>query len=230
MWKDERAGIDCGVTSNEMIEWLTFFMIMAVGQFSPGPDMVLLTRVALADGKRAGLATAGGIATGLMIHAGIAVSGLAFLFAQNEGIYRVFKYLACIYLLWLAYQLIRSALQRTAFKMDSRPMERKEASLMSYWKKGFLCNILNPKVVLFLAGVTLPFLGAELNTVKVLGYTSWAGVLWATIFLEGWLLWSLWVCMLQHSTIKNFYQRSAPVIDGLFGLILIVLAVIFCLS
>lgn len=60
-----------------MIEWFTFFVIMAVGQFSPGPDMVLLTRVSLADGKVAGMATAFGIASGLMVHAGIAVSGLA---------------------------------------------------------------------------------------------------------------------------------------------------------
>ncbi len=102
-----------------MIEWITFLMIMAVGQFSPGPDMVLLTRVSLADGTRAGLATACGVASGLMIHAGIAVSGLAFVFERNEMVYRWIKYLACGYLLWLAYNLIKSAVQNVKFKLDA---------------------------------------------------------------------------------------------------------------
>ena len=51
-----------------MIEWWTFVMIMALGQFSPGPDMVLLTRTALSRGCAAGWAVAGGVATGLLLH------------------------------------------------------------------------------------------------------------------------------------------------------------------
>ncbi|MFT5904562.1 MAG: threonine efflux protein [Cryomorphaceae bacterium] len=213
-----------------MIEWLTFFMIMAVGQFSPGPDMVLLTRVSLAEGKRAGWATACGIACGLMIHAGIAVSGLAFVLAKNETFYRWIKYLACGYLLWLAYKLMRSSVQKVRFKLDSRPATRPQTSLVGYWKMGFLCNILNPKVAIFLAGVTLPFLGMGMNTDLEIGDSAWAVLLWATIFLEGWLLWSIWVWLLQHPVIKNFYRQSAHVIDGVFGLCLIALAVMLVLS
>jgi threonine/homoserine/homoserine lactone efflux protein len=212
-----------------MIEWFSFFMIMAVGQFSPGPDMVLLTRVALADGKKAGWATACGIASGLMIHAGIAVSGLAFLLAKNESFYRWIKYLACAYLLWLAYQLMKSALQGIQFKVNGKAPTSKASTLTAYWKMGFLCNILNPKVALFLAGVTLPFLEVGMSTGLEIGYTAWAILLWATIFLEGWLLWSLWVWLLQLSVIKNFYQSSAHLIDGIFGLILIALAVMLIL-
>lgn len=213
-----------------MIEWVTFFMIMAVGQFSPGPDMVLLTRVSLAEGTRAGWATACGIASGLMIHAGIAVSGLAFVLAGNETVYRWIKYLACGYLLWLAYQLMKSALQKVKFKLDSRPPDRSQTSLLGYWKMGFLCNILNPKVAIFLAGVTLPFLGMGMNTDLEIGDSAWAVILWMTIFLEGWLLWSLWVWLLQLRIIKGFYQRSAHIIDGVFGLCLIALAVMLVSS
>lgn len=215
-----------------MIEWVTFFVIMAIGQFSPGPDMVLLTRVSLAEGARAGLATACGIASGLMIHAGIAVSGLAFILARNESIYHWIKYLACVYLLWLAYQLIKSAVQNIQFKLDCKPETpaRKQKSLAEYWKTGFLCNILNPKVALFLAGVTLPFLEMGEQTSIEIGETAWAVLLWATIFLEGWLLWSLWVWLLQTPVIKRFYQKSAHIIDGVFGLCLVALAVTLCFS
>ncbi len=208
-----------------MIEWLTFIVIMAVGQFSPGPDMVLLTRVSLAEGVRAGWATALGIACGLMIHAGIAVSGLAFVLARNAEVFRFIKYLACIYLLWLAYQLIKSAMQKMKFKVESdqtNQAHQAELSLPTYWKMGFLCNILNPKVAVFLAGVTLPFLK--------LGDSGWAVLLWLTIFLEGWLLWSLWVWLLQMRFVKRFYQHNAYVIDGVFGVCLVLLAAVLVVA
>ncbi len=95
---------------------------------------------------------------------------------------------------------------------------------------GFLCNILNPKVAIFLAGVTLPFLGMGMNTDLEIGDSAWAILLWATIFLEGWLLWSLWVWLLQHPVIKKFYQQSAHIIDGVFGLCLITLALVLVSS
>lgn len=213
-----------------MIEWLTFFMIMAVGQFSPGPDMILLTRVSLAEGRRAGWATACGIASGLMIHAGIAVSGLAFVLARNEAVNRWIKYLACGYLIWLAYQLMKSAMNNVKFKLDNGPPTRSQTSLAGYWRMGFLCNILNPKVAIFLAGVTLPFLELGMKTDLEIGDSAWAAILWATIFLEGWLLWSIWVWMLQVRMIKDHYQRNAHIIDGVFGMCLIALAVMLVLS
>lgn len=195
---------------------------MAVGQFSPGPDMVLLTRVSLAHGMRAGLATAFGIACGLMIHAGVAVSGLAFVLGKNVMLYRGIKYLACGYLLWIAYQLLRSAAQKMRFKLEYKSADTIPVSLTGYWKMGFLCNILNPKVAVFLAGVTVPFLG--------MGGSAWAVLLWVTIFMEGWLLWSMWVRLLQVSMIKRWYQRFAYVVDGVFGVCLVALAALLAVK
>ncbi len=51
------------------LELLAFAGVMALGQFSPGPDMILLTRTALRSGARAGVEMALGIACGLAVHA-----------------------------------------------------------------------------------------------------------------------------------------------------------------
>ncbi len=214
-----------------MIEWLTFFVIMAVGQFSPGPDMVLLTRVSLADGKVAGMATACGIASGLMIHAGIAVSGLAYVLAENEAIYGWIKYAASGYLLWLAYQLLRSVNKKSVFRVeDVGSLVSERVGFLGYWKVGFLCNMLNPKVVIFLGGVTMPFLEMEGGEISGLGVSGWAMILWVTVFMEGLVLWCLWVRLLQVSGIKRFYQERAHLIDGVFGLALIALAVLLLIE
>ena len=61
------------------VELAVFGGVMALGQFSPGPDMLLLTRTALAQGGRAGAWTAAGIACGLLVHAAVAMSGASLL-------------------------------------------------------------------------------------------------------------------------------------------------------
>lgn len=205
-----------------MIEWLTFVVIMAVGQFSPGPDMVLLTRISLAEGRCAGWAAASGIACGLMVHAGIAVSGLSLIFSKDGVSYRVVKYIACAYLLWLAYRLALSAAKQMRLKIDKTSPVASDVSLVGYWKIGFFCNILNPKVVIFLTGITLPFLG--MNSELGMDRHVWAMILWVTIFLEGWVLWCLWVWLLQISMVKNLYLKRAYLFDGVFCICLIVLS------
>ena len=66
-------------------EWLAFAGVMALGQFSPGPDILLLTRTALVHGRKAGCWTAVGIACGLACHAAVAVLGVAALLARGGG-------------------------------------------------------------------------------------------------------------------------------------------------
>ena len=58
-------------------ELLVFAGLIVLGQFSPGPDMVLLTRTALREGAGAGVRMALGISCGLAVHATIAVAGVA---------------------------------------------------------------------------------------------------------------------------------------------------------
>ena len=200
-----------------MWEWLAFAAIMAVGQFSPGPDMLLLTRIALAEGRVAGCWTAFGIACGLGVHALFAVAGVAALMAQGGGLEMLMRSLAAVYLLWLAFQLIRSAL--LAKNMDMPEAESvSEFNRLKSWKRGLFCNLLNPKVAVFFAGVTAPFL------IDQIGW-QWPLILWLTIVLEGVLLWCLWVLLLQYESIKAAYRCLARWVDIAFGLALIVIAV-----
>jgi len=199
-----------------MWEWLVFAAIMAVGQFSPGPDMLLLTRTALSQGRSVGCWTALGIACGLGVHAMIAVAGVASLMAQGGWLETAMKWSAAAYLTWLAFQLIRSGIQARGIKI-SEAGEVAEMSRFSAWKRGLFCNLLNPKVAVFLAGVTAPFL---------LGHDglAWPVILWATIVIEGVLLWCLWVCLLQQPWLKKGYLKVAHWFDLAFGLALLAVA------
>lgn len=199
-------------------EWLAFAGVMALGQFSPGPDMVLLTRTALAAGRKAGCWTALGIATGLALHAALAVAGVALVLARDGWISNTMKWIAAAYLAWLAFQLIRSGLKRNGLKLGSDPAMG--GSSYACWKRGLLCNLLNPKVAVFLAAVTAPFLAPG----RAPGH--WPLVLWLTIVIEGLVLWCAWVSLLQAPPVRRSYMRAAHWPDLAFGMALLVLAVL----
>lgn len=112
--------------------------------FTPGPDMTLFVSKALAQGPRAGLLTALGTSTGLVVHTLFAALGLSVLLAHSPAAFTALKIVGALYLLWLAVETIRhgSALSVEAV---ARPPEPAGA----LWAKGVLVNLLNPKVVLF---------------------------------------------------------------------------------
>jgi threonine efflux protein len=190
-------------------ELLAFAIIMVIGQFSPGPDMLLLTRTALAGGLKAGALMVFGIVSGLAIHATIAIVGMAVLLEQGGWVSAAVRGLASIYLGWLAFGLLRSTQSE-----EQGPDEVRKSPFL----RGFLCNLLNPKVFIFFAGVVAPFLRGEHPT-------WWPYVMWGLIVTEGLVFWLLWVWLLQASYIRCLYRRLSRFLDLLFGGALLVLAV-----
>ncbi|MBT8045451.1 MAG: LysE family translocator [Verrucomicrobiae bacterium] len=194
-------------------EWLIFVGVMALGQFSPGPDMLLLTRTALASGRKSGCWTAIGIAFGLALHAIIAVTGVAAVLSQGGLLLIALKWVAAAYLTYLAVQLIRSGLKQGRLNVSRG--SGIDASAVASWKRGLFCNLLNPKVAVFLAGVTAPFLLIKDAP------PAWPVMLWVTIVFEGMILWCLWVFVLQARAFRESYLKAAHWFDLAFGIALL---------
>ena len=195
---------------------VTFAAVMALGQFSPGPDMLLLTRTALSDGRRAGWWMTAGITSGLCVHAAIAIGWMAWLTARGGWIAVGLRWAACAYLAWLGARLI---LKACTSRGAQRPASASPAGRTgSAYVRGLLCNLLNPKAALFFAGVVAPFLAGERPL-------WWPAALWGIIVFQGMVLWGLWVAVLQSPPIRNGYGRAARWIDAAFGAGLLALAV-----
>jgi threonine efflux protein len=206
---------------NDFRDLALFAWVMAVGQFSPGPDMILLTRTALAEGVKAGAIMAFGIATGLVIHTAIAVAGLAVAFQKSPRLHLIISWLAAAYLTWLAWKLLRGALARPAPASAAAEVKGEPPVLPSTrrpYLRGLLCNLLNPKVVIFLAAICADFLDP--------GRPGWFPyALVAVVVVQGGLLWALWAWLLQWAPLRYRYERSARWIDGVFGVLLVLLSV-----
>ncbi len=205
---------------NPALELALFAGVMALGQFSPGPDMILLTRTALAEGAKAGAWMALGIATGLTVHTSIAVAGLAVAFQQSATLRHAVSWLAAAYLLWLAGCLMRAALTPPA---PAGPADERPAASRSPYLRGLICNLLNPKAVVFIAATCAPFLSGSHPP-------WWPFAIVALVIVQGGTLWALWARLLQWRPLRTRYENSARWIDGAFGIALAVLALTLLVS
>jgi threonine efflux protein len=203
------------VAVTETGELWIFAGVIVLGQFSPGPDMVLLTRTALREGSKAGVEMAAGITCGLAVHSTIAVGGVAVVLDRLPMLRRGLRWVAALYLLWLACGLLRSAWH--AWSSGVAHQTAAKANARNPFVRGLLCNLFNPKVPLFLAAVCAPFLAGNHS-----GW--WPLAIWGVVVGLGIGLWSLWVVLLQWRPLRARYERAAGWIDGIFGVALAALA------
>jgi threonine/homoserine/homoserine lactone efflux protein len=195
---------------DSLLELALFSLIMALGQFSPGPDMLLLTRSSLHHGARAGAMTALGIATGLALHSAIALSGGVYLMQHAApAITLITKLFASCYLLYLAWMILRT--------LDPITSQADPISGRRHFLRGLTCNILNPKVALILASVCAPFLHENVSPLR-----PW--LLAVIIVVQGAALWILWAHLLQHARLKALYEHHQRRISQGFAALLLILA------
>lgn len=194
------------------VDLLVFAGVMALGQFSPGPDMILLTRTSLKTGARTGVEMALGIACGLAVHATLAVGGLALVFERSPMLREGLRWAAAAYLIWLAWGLFWE------WHAGAKVASEGNAAVTRPFLRGLFCNLLNPKAALFIAAVSAPFLRGDRPD-------WWAFAICGVVVGQAGILWSLWACLLQWQPLRSRYESTARWVDGVFGIVLGALAI-----
>jgi len=110
----------------------------------PGPDNIYVLTQGMTKSKKAAIITTLGLTTGLIIHTSAAAFGISAIFQTSEMAFNIVKYIGALYLLYIAYQ---------AFKYRNEPLDlsvqNSNSELKKLYIKGFIMNILNPKVSIF---------------------------------------------------------------------------------
>lgn len=123
---------------------ISFAFATSVLAISPGPDNIFVLTQSIVNGQKFGLATVFGLMTGCIIHTTLVAFGVSAIIKDNETLFFIIKLLGAIYLLYLAYKVYQS--DATISFSDEKAEKKNTVQL---FKKGFLMNVLNPKVTIF---------------------------------------------------------------------------------
>ncbi len=117
-------------------------------------DTYVLTQ-GITKSKKAAIVTTLGLTTGLIIHTSAATLGISVIFQTSEIAFNIVKYVGATYLIYIAYQAFKH--RNEAFDLN---VQNSSSELKKLYMKGFIMNILNPKVSIFF----LAFLPQFVNT------------------------------------------------------------------
>jgi len=142
----------------QIILFLTASMLLTI---SPGPDIVYVLVQSMANGKKAGIITTMGLVSGIMVHTTLVAFGVSAIIKESDNIFMSIKIFGALYLFFLAYKIFRS---KKSFSLGSEevPINNNNRLFM----RGFIMNVLNPKVTIFFLAFFPGFLWApEKDTV-----------------------------------------------------------------
>lgn len=132
---------------------------------TPGPNMLYLVSRSISQGRAAGLVSLAGTVVGFVVYLLLANLGLAAVFVVVPWLYVGLKAAGVGYLLWLAWQSLRTAgrglFETTELRRDSRA---------KLFRMGLVTNLLNPKAAVMYLALIPQFIEPERGAVTAQGF------------------------------------------------------------
>jgi threonine/homoserine/homoserine lactone efflux protein len=116
--------------------------------------MIYVVTRSMAQGRMAGVLSAAGVCTGILVHTAIVALGIGALLQASETLFLVLKLAGAAYLVYLG---LRMLLQRSRPLIEQASARVSTASLFA---QGVLSNVTNPKVAVFFLAFLPQFVSA----------------------------------------------------------------------
>jgi threonine/homoserine/homoserine lactone efflux protein len=127
-------------------------------ELTPGPNMAYLAVLSVDRGHRAGYAAVAGVALGLLLLGLVAGLGGATLISETRWLYEAIRWGGVAFLVWLAWDSYREAQKLP----ESDPTDQR---FRTYFVRGLVTNLLNPKAAAFYIAVMPNFIAAGRPTI-----------------------------------------------------------------
>ncbi len=196
---------------------LTFAIAATLLIIVPGPNVIYIITRGIDQGRRAAIASALGVETGMLFHIGAAVLGLSALVASSELVFNIVKYAGAAYLVWMGITSLRAKLSNLETPEFSR-----RAGYRRLFAQGLVVNVLNPKVGLFFIAFLPQFIdpGRGSSTFQILVL----GAVFATIAVISDLVYafasgSIGAWLSTRARIARQRDRFAGVVYILLGIV-----------
>jgi RhtB (resistance to homoserine/threonine) family protein len=204
----------------ELPQLLVFIAAGWLLNLTPGPDVLYIVSNALRSGVRAGMVAALGIVSGCFVHVFAAALGVGALLAASSTAFTALKWAGTAYLVWMGVKLLWSRDASDVVPALVVPVTV-PADLGRIYRRGFLTNVLNPKVALFFLAFMPQFIAP--GTTDKVAVFLWLGLLFNLNSLPinfgfAWLAsWAARRVAAVHRTM-HWMDRAAGVMFVGFGL------------
>lgn len=146
------------------------FSIATIGLFAiasillaltPGPDMLYIATRSVTQGRSAGIFSAFGVHTGILVHTIAAALGISALIAASAVAFNVVRFAGAAYLIYIGLRAILSN------EENVKVMAVEHKRLRSVFYQGFITNLLNPKVILFFLAFLPQFVDPSKGSIPI---------------------------------------------------------------
>jgi len=198
-------------------QFITVGLLILFCVMLPGPDFAIVTRNTLLYSRTSGIFTALGIAAAVLIHILYCTLGIAIVIATSPMLLNFIKVIGSAYLFYLGFNsLLHNSKQKLS--PDNPISYNKIISNPTAFKQGFLCNLLNPKAIIFFLAIfssiikpSTPLFFIVLLTIEML------------------IIVIAWFCFLSiflsNPTVRKKLQKAEKYISKITGIILIYFAI-----
>lgn len=137
-----------------------FLASSAALTLAPGPDNIFVITQGIARGRKSAVVTALGMCSGVSVHTIAAAFGVSALFHSSAMAFNAVKYAGAAYLLYLAYKTLKERCTVSLTAVDERPA-------VQLFMRGFIMNVLNPKVTMFFLAFLPQFVDPSAGSVPL---------------------------------------------------------------
>ncbi len=124
---------------------LAFLAASALITIAPGPDNLMVLSVGISRGRAAGIGFGLGCALGCFVHTLWATLGIGAVVMASEETFFTLKMAGAAYLVYIGIMAWSHAGKLGVIKLDDAAAE----PLGAHVRRGFIANVINPKVALF---------------------------------------------------------------------------------
>jgi threonine/homoserine/homoserine lactone efflux protein len=208
---------------------LAFSVAAILLTLTPGLDTALVLRTAASTGARQALMAGFGVCLGCLAWGAVVALGLGSLLMVSTLAYDALRYAGAAYLFWLGAKLLWNARPGARGTAAAPADEAPQTALPSgadaplrWFTRGFLTNLLNPKIGVFYATFLPQFIPAG---VSVLGFSlllagihAAMGMAWFAVLVAATRPLGRW---LARPSVKRAMDRVTGLVFVAFGLRLV---------
>jgi RhtB (resistance to homoserine/threonine) family protein len=194
-----------------MTEFFAITLIIILAAISPGPDFAMVVKNALLHDRKSGVFTALGVASSILVHSSYCVLGLAIVISKSLLLFSMIKYIGAAYLIYIG---IKSVLAKHQMAEINEQGTHTTLNAYQSFLQGLLCNLLNPKAIMFILAFFTLIVSPETSWDLQIGFAI-------EIALVHFVWFSCLALMITHQRVKANLNKIQPYIVKTMGFVLI---------